>query len=192
MELSLETYTSTSVAPVPNPPAYKVILLGDGSVGKSSLIRRGAAANLLFDAIPEKLITIDGATVRLLLYDLAADQARYREVREQFYQGALAAALVFDMTSPSSFFNLMHWRDEMQSFVPLLPGIVVGNKADQFQVIPVEEARGWSESLSMPFMLTSAESGEGVDHLWIELARLASQERQRREERQRAMRWIIR
>ncbi|MBX3066873.1 MAG: Rab family GTPase [Anaerolineae bacterium] len=188
----METYTSTSVAPVPNPPAYKVILLGDLSVGKSSLIRRGADANLLFDAIPEKLITVDGANVRLLLYDLAPDQARYREVREQFYQGALAAALVFDMSSPSSFFNLMHWRDEMQSFVPLLPGIVVGNKCDQFQVIPVEEVRGWAESLSMPFMLTSAETGEGVDQLWIELARLASQERQRREERQRAMRWIIR
>jgi small GTP-binding protein len=168
-------------------PIYKIVLVGDGYVGKTSLVRRyceGKFEESRIDTLgvdfQTKLVTIDQKTIKLSIWDVAG-QERFISFRDTFYRGAHAVALIYDVTSPATFFSLMHWRDEIQSIVPLVPMVVIGNKADLYTIIPPEEARGWATSYDMPFFQSSALTGASVDELFIELAQLAVQEQSRRE-----------
>ena len=180
-------------------PTYKVIVAGDGNVGKTSLIRRYCegkfdltrqATRLVERGDPgvdfqTKAVQVGDLSIKLSIWDIAG-QDRFVSFRDTFYTGAHAVGLVYDVTSPATFFNLMHWRDEIQSIVPLVPMVVIGNKIDIYNVIPPEEARGWAKSLNMPFLLTSAATGEHVNEFFAGLAFLAVKEQQRRDERERA------
>ncbi len=175
-------------------PVYKVVIAGDGNVGKTSLIRRYCEGKFDESRITTlgvdfqtKIVTVGDRLVKLSIWDVAG-QERFLSFRDTFYRGAHAVALVYDVTSPPTFFNLMHWRDEVQSIVPLVPMVVIGNKVDLFNVIPPEEVRGWARSLSMPFLLTSALNGEKVEDFFAGLAYLAVQEQQRRDEREKGLR----
>jgi small GTP-binding protein len=173
-------------------PIYKVVVAGDGNVGKTSLVRRYCEGKFEQSRITTlgvdfqtKVVKIGEKTIKLSIWDVAG-QDRFVSFRDTFYRGAHAAALVYDVTSPATFFNLTHWRDEIQSVVPLVPMVVIGNKVDLFSVVPPDEARGWARSLNMPFLLTSAATGERVNDFFAGLAYLAIQEQQRREEREKA------
>jgi small GTP-binding protein len=175
-------------------PVYKVVVAGDGNVGKTSLIRRYCEG--MFDSsrittlgvdFQTKIVTVADRTIKLSIWDVAG-QDRFLSFRDTFYGGAHAAALVYDVTSPPSFFNLMHWRDEIQSAVPLVPMVVIGNKADLPQIIPADEAKGWAKSLGLPFLLTSAATGQRVNDFFAGLAFLAIQEQQRRNEQEKSQR----
>jgi small GTP-binding protein len=175
-------------------PVYKVVVAGDGNVGKTSLIRRYCEGKFDQSRIltlgvdfQTKVITVGEMTVKLSIWDVAG-QDRFQSFRDTFYGGAHAVALVYDVMSPASFFNLMHWRDEIQSAVPLVPMVVIGNKSDLGGIIPPDEAKGWAKSLSMPFLQTSAATGDHVEDFFAGLAYLSIQEQQRREERDRAQR----
>ena len=175
-------------------PMYKVVIAGDGNVGKTSLVRRYCEGKFDQSRIitlgvdfQTKLVNVGGNTVKLSIWDVAG-QDRFLSFRDTFYRGAHAVALVYDVTAPASFFNLMHWRDEIQSAVPLVPMVVIGNKSDLYHVIPPEEAKGWAKSLNMPFLSTSAATGDHVDEFFAGLAYLAIQEQQHREEREAAQR----
>ncbi|MBX3081679.1 MAG: GTP-binding protein [Anaerolineae bacterium] len=170
---------------------YKLIVIGDDDVGKTSLLRRFIAGDMNAElpttpAFHSKSVTVGDNLIKLLTCDMG-EQKRFWEIRETYYKGAHVAALVYDVTSPSSFFNLMHWRDELQSNVPLIPTVVVGNKIDLDGVVPPDEVRGWATSLAMRHVLLSAKTGEQVEPLFQTLAELAVREQQRRVERQRVM-----
>ncbi|HLY25513.1 MAG TPA: Rab family GTPase [Aggregatilineales bacterium] len=169
-----------------NVPVYKVVIAGDGNVGKTSLVRRYCEGKFDQSRImtlgvdfQTKLVTLDQTTVKLSIWDVAG-QDRFLSFRDTFYQGAHAVALVYDVTAPFTFFNLMHWRDEIQSIVPLVPMVVIGNKSDLHGVVPPDESRGWAKSLNMPFLLTSAATGDNVEQFFAGLAYLSIQELQRR------------
>src|SRR5258706_4722836 len=156
-------------------PVYKVVVAGDGNVGKTSLIRRYCEGKYDQSRImtlgvdfQTKVIKIGEMTVKLSIWDVAG-QDRFQSFRDTFYGGAHAVALVYDVMSPASFFNLMHWRDEIQSAVPLVPMVVIGNKSDLPNVIPPDEAKGWAKSLSMPFLSTSAATGDKVEEFFAGL-----------------------
>jgi small GTP-binding protein len=183
-----------SGAPLSNDPSalpiYKVVVAGDGNVGKTSLVRRYCEGK--FDEsrvttmgvdFQTKVVTVGDKTVKLSIWDVAG-QDRFISFRDTFYRGAHAVALVYDVTSPSTFFNLMHWRDEIQSIVPLVPMIVIGNKIDLPCIIPPDEVKGWARSYNMPFFLTSAMTGEAVSDFFATLAQLSIQEQIRREARE--------
>lgn len=123
-------------------PIYKVVLVGDGNVGKTSLVRRFCEGKFEESRVLTlgvdfqiKQIKLGERTLRLSIWDVAG-QDRFRTFRDQFYAGSLAAALIYDVTSPATFFNLSRWRDEVLSAVPGLPLAVIGNKVDLGPVVP--------------------------------------------------------
>jgi len=167
-------------------PTYKVIIAGEGNVGKTSLIRRYCEGKFDESRIvtlgvdfQTKLVTVGEKSIKLSIWDVAG-QAKFASFRDTFYGGAHAAALVYDVTSPASYSSLTRWRDEIQSVVPHVPMVVIGNKSDLPAAISESEVRTWARTLSLPVLLTSAATGEKVEDLFIGLAFLAIQEQQRR------------
>ncbi|MGQ4833604.1 MAG: Rab family GTPase [Candidatus Asgardarchaeia archaeon] len=121
---------------------FKLVLIGDGGVGKTSLKNRflfnqfteGYSMTIGVDfatkdvtiEYPEKNITFN---VRYLISDLAG-QERFEQVRGLFYNGAKGALAVFDLTRPESLYNLKKWIKELILNAGRVPFIVIGNKAD--------------------------------------------------------------
>ena len=163
-----------------DPPIYKVVLVGDGNVGKTSLVRRFCEGKFEDSRILTmgvdfqiKTVRLGQRTLRLSIWDVAG-QDRFRTFRDQFYAGTLAAALVYDVTSPATFFNLARWRQEVLTSTPGVPMVVIGSKKDLGPVVPPAEAAGWAKSEGqMPFLQASALTGENVEEFFRGLAYLA-------------------
>ncbi len=171
-------------------PLLKVVIAGDGTVGKTSLVRRycegkfqsARVATIGVDFYTQRVRIPDPANgekmVKLSIWDLAG-QERFGVVRTGFYRGSRAAALVYDVTSMASLGNLKRWRDEVLAAVPELPFVVVGNKVDMERSVRSELARAAAAYLGAPYLETSALSGEGVSALFQTLAWLAANPRSR-------------
>lgn len=162
------------------PVIYKVVLVGDGNVGKTSLVRRFCEGKFEESRILTigvdfqiKTVQLGDQTIRLSIWDVAG-QDRFRAFRDQFYSGALAVALIYDVTAPATFFNLPRWRNEVMTAIPGVPMAVIGNKLDLGPVVPPGEAEGWAKfEGKMPFLQTSALSGQNVEEFFRGLAYLA-------------------
>ncbi|HTX79212.1 MAG TPA: Rab family GTPase [Longilinea sp.] len=160
-------------------PLLKVVLLGDGNVGKTSLARRYCEGMFEESRImtigvdfQTKVVGMPEGTVKLSIWDVAG-QPHFKVVREGFYRGSLSAALVYDMTQPSTLANLLGWIEEVQQYAPNVKFAVIGNKVD---LVPPGTSVGGEEfahSLGVPHLLTSAKDGLGVEQMFVDLARLA-------------------
>ncbi|NDJ79184.1 MAG: GTP-binding protein [Chloroflexi bacterium] len=161
-------------------PIYKVVLVGDGNVGKTSLVRRFCEGKFEDSRILTigvdfqiKAVQLGEREVRLSIWDVAG-QDRFRTFRDQFYSGTLAVALVYDVTAPATFFNLPRWREEVMASAPGAPMVVICNKLDLGPVVPPGEVEGWAKFEGrMPFLQTSALTGENIEQFFQGLAYLA-------------------
>ncbi|NIM94915.1 MAG: GTP-binding protein [Anaerolineales bacterium] len=162
-----------------NTPLLKVVVAGDGAVGKTSLIRRYCEGKFEETRIQTigvdfqtKTVELSTGTVKLSIWDMAG-QDRFEVVRAGFYRGSRAAALVYDVTHPDSLVSLSRWREEVLRVVPGQSFLVVGNKIDLERSVAMEEAQAYAVSIEAPYLETSALTGNGVGNLFEGLARLA-------------------
>ncbi|KAJ6653558.1 hypothetical protein lerEdw1_009138 [Lerista edwardsae] len=153
----------------------KVILLGDGGVGKSSLMSRYVTGRFdaqAFHTIGVEFLNqdleVDGRLVTLQVWDTAG-QERFKSLRTPFYRGADCCLLTFSVDDRQSFENLEHWRREFVGYAGVreperFPFVLLGNKVDkpQRQVAP-EEARAWcAQHGGCPYLETSAKDDTNV------------------------------
>lgn len=157
-------------------PVLKVVVAGDGAVGKTSLIRRYCEGK--FDVARVQTIGVDfqtqtvdlpQGTVKLSIWDMAG-QDRFAVMRGGFYRGSRAAALVYDVTSPETIKSLVRWRKEILDAVQSQPFLVIGNKTDLERVVPRETGEAFAKAIGAPYIETSALNGEGVPDLFEMLA----------------------
>lgn len=159
-------------------PVLKVVVAGDGNVGKTSLIRRYCEGK--FESTRVATIGVDfqtqtvelpQKTVKLSIWDMAG-QDRFEVIRSGFYRGSRAAALVYDVTEPESFAHLERWRGEILKAVDEQPLVVVGNKIDLERSQTLEAAQAFAHSIGAEHLETSALDGRGVPALFESLAKL--------------------
>jgi small GTP-binding protein len=163
---------------------YKVAIIGDGNVGKTTLLRRFATG--MFQESRIMTIGVDFQTMnvksgdlsfKLTVWDLAG-QERFASFRENFYRGARAVAMVFDVTDRQSFENLSHWLQEAKTVVDHNRFLVIGNKIDMpNRVVEAGEGKQYAASISAAYLETSAKTGDGVARLFELLARAAHTQR---------------
>ncbi|KAK0202941.1 GTP binding protein [Desarmillaria ectypa] len=161
------------------PKRTKIVLLGDQSVGKTSLITRFMydtfdntyQATIGIDFL-SKTMYLEDRTVRLQLWDTAG-QERFRSLIPSYIRDSSVAIVVFDITNRQSFLSTTKWIDDVRSERGSDVIIVlVGNKADlsDKRQVTLEEATAKSTQLDILFMETSAKAGHNVKSLFKKIA----------------------
>ena len=160
----------------------KVVMLGDGRVGKTSLVLRyvknqfnSAELSTINASCQEKWVD----SLKLVIWDTAG-QERFRALASIYYRKAQGALLVYDITDTSSFVRIQHWVLELRSQAdPEIFLVLVGNKSDQEdqrQVSPAQ-AGAYAKSIGALHCETSAKTGKGVATCFEDLvAQLRSQQ----------------
>eukprot|EP00118_Oscarella_pearsei_P025409 m.308134 g.308134 ORF g.308134 m.308134 type:complete len:203 (+) comp43435_c0_seq1:132-740(+) len=154
----------------------KVVILGDGGVGKSSLMQRFVSNK--FDSqsfhtigveFLNKDVGIDGEVYTLQIWDTAG-QERFKSLRTPFYRGADCCLLTFGVDDAQSFKNLSMWKKEFLYYADVrdpenFPIVVLGNKVDlPNRQVSQEEAAVWCrQNHSSPYFETSAKDAINVD-----------------------------
>jgi small GTP-binding protein len=158
---------------------FKIVLLGEGAVGKTSLRKRfmGEGFEQSYSitigsdfSIANK--EIDGSEIIFQIWDLSG-QPSFKIVRTSFYLGTHAALIVFDLTNKQSFEEIENWIVELfqngnRGNVPI---IIVGNKNDLVPQISKEEIEHFlanhadvsDKSVNLHYYETSALTGENVE-----------------------------
>jgi small GTP-binding protein len=156
---------------------FKVIVVGDPSVGKTSLVLRFTDRAFkrtymptLGTNISDKALDLPDVTMSFQLWDIAG-QAKFSRFRKSFYAGAAGHVLVFDLTQPETLKNLHAWSNDIKSLIGETPGLILGNKHDLESERQVSDAeiQAIAAELGLPFVLTSALTGENVDEAFKEL-----------------------
>lgn len=167
---------ATAVSPLAK---YKLVFLGDQSVGKTSIITRFMydkfdntyQATIGIDFL-SKTMYLEDRTVRLQLWDTAG-QERFRSLIPSYIRDSSVAVIVFDVTNRQSFTNTIRWieevRNERGSDVII---VLVGNKTDlvEKRQVSIEEGDAKSRELSVIFIETSAKAGFNIKALFRKIA----------------------
>ena len=163
---------------------YKIVVVGDPAVGKTSLILRFTDKAFKRTYLPtmgvnisEKNMIHDNDTVEYILWDVAG-QAKFQMMRKHFYEGSDAQILVFDLTRYNTFNNVKEWYNDIKNLLSKdIPGIILANKYDLTSDIKIneEEIRALSDELGLKYIVTSALTGENVDASFFELAGILKQ-----------------
>ena len=154
----------------------KVVLLGDGGVGKSSLMNRfvsGKFDSQSFHTIGveflNKDVTVEGQSYTLQIWDTAG-QERFKSLRTPFYRGSDLCLLVYAVDDVKSFKNLAMWRKEFLYYADVrekdnFPFILLGNKIDvNERAVSQEEAHHFCQEIGgIPYYETSAKDSTNVD-----------------------------
>jgi small GTP-binding protein len=161
---------------------YKIILIGDSNVGKTSIRKR-----YLGEGFEKRYMTTLGADFAikrmgdnvLQIWDLAG-QSIYKNVRSGYYKGAEGVIIAFDISRITTFENISNWIDELHTQRDTtIPMILVGNKADlrsdsiscvdnDAAIIYSEELTNWS-GYKVPYVESSALTGENIDSIFYQL-----------------------
>ena len=150
---------------------FKVLLVGDTSVGKSSLFLR-FVDKLWNDAfVPTigvdfkiKTLNINNKNIKLQIWDTAG-QERFRTIISSYYRGAHGILLIFDVTQTESFEGLKNWLIEIEKNTNKnVIKLLIGNKCDlnEKRVISFDKGKDFAEQYNMKYIETSAKTDLNV------------------------------
>jgi len=166
-------------APVQN-VSFKVVLLGEGCVGKSSLVLRYIHGTFNTDHVVTvqasfltKKLNLEGKRVTLNVWDTAG-QERFHALGPIYYREANGALLVYDITDADSFNKVKNWVKELRMMLGQDVVIsIVGNKCDleRQRTVKEEDAKSYAQSVGAGHYQTSAKLNKGVDELFLDLSK---------------------
>jgi small GTP-binding protein len=160
---------------------FKIIVCGDPTVGKTSIILRFTENAFNRKYIPsiginvsDKIIKLQEVNVQLVLWDIAG-QSKFTPMRSAFYNGAKGMLLVFDITNPKSFEDLKLWYKDINKHISedeKLVGFLIGNKCDipEKRKISFEEAKNLAQKFKLDYMETSAMTGDNIKDAFQKIA----------------------
>ena len=152
----------------------QIITLGEGKVGKTSLIFRyidntftlNYLSTIGIDSKVKKLILKNGEEVKVKLFDTAG-QERFKSITTNYIKKANGIVLVYDITDETSFQKIETWYENLSSDSNnILPIVLIGNKSnfEEERVISTEDGEELAKKLKIEnhFFETSCQSGKNV------------------------------
>nr|KJB36477.1 hypothetical protein B456_006G161100 [Gossypium raimondii] len=160
--------------------SFKILLIGDSSVGKSSMLLSfiSASAEDLAPTIgvdfKVKLLSVGGKRLKLTIWDTAG-QEKFRTLTSSYYRGSQGIILVYDVTRRDTFTNLTDvWAKEVELYSTNQDcvKILVGNKVDMDseRAVSREEGIALAKELGSIFLECSAKTRINVEQCFEELA----------------------
>lgn len=154
-------------------PTEKIILLGEGSVGKTSLMFQFADNKFSDDTMSTigidfktKIININGKQVKLQLWDTSG-QEKFRAITKQYIRGAQGILIVFDVSRIDTFHLTKNWINSIHEIMYTVVDLVlVGNKNDLQRSVSLETAQNFANEYQIPYFETSAKNNVNVDELF--------------------------
>lgn len=157
---------------------FKLLLIGNSSVGKSSLLLRFSDNVFNESFLPTigvdfKIRTFDlnGKAVKLQIWDTAG-QERFKTITSSYYKGAHGIILTYDMTDKQSFKDIENWLAEVDKYAnENVVKLLVGNKNDleSNRQVTFNEGKELADSLGIKFLETSAKNSNNVDKTFFTL-----------------------
>jgi len=153
---------------------FKIVVVGNSAVGKSSLLRSVAEEHwndssfLPTIGVDFKIQTfyVDDKSVKLQIWDTAG-QERFKSICRSYYKGSHGVIFVYDITDRQSFRDIEHWVEDVERLAGKeINKILIGNKCDNEsdRKVTYEEGKQLAEELGMKFVETSAK----VDYRVVE------------------------
>ena len=161
--------------------SLKIVLIGDSSVGKTSIIRRYIEnsfnscelSNITAHPSPKSLI-IDDKKIKLDIWDTVG-QEKYRSIGKQFYKDSYIVIFVYDITEKQTFEDLKtFWVNDLKNYGEKYTiKAIVGNKLDLYEIEEVneEKAREYTNEINSEFFLVSAKNGDNIEKLFTTLVK---------------------
>ncbi len=161
--------------------SFKVIIIGPGAVGKTSLLNRFVHNE--FSLKYKLTIGVDFLTkvieyepekfVKLHIWDIGG-QERFKFLHRSFYEGAFGALIVFDLSRQNTFSSMKTWHSEMRNIVINdIPIAIIGNKSDLIpeigEIIDRREVEEYAKNEGCFYVETSAKTGDNVKDAFLEL-----------------------
>ena len=154
---------------------FKVLLLGDSDVGKSSLILRytdetfnSKLVNSIGVDFKMKKREIDGKIIKVQIWDTAGHE-RFRSITYSYYRGANSIIIVFDLSDKKSFISITEWLKQIEKHAKEnVFKFLVGNKSDleNERQVTYEEAKQYADEHDLPYIETSAKNGININELF--------------------------
>jgi len=164
---------------------FKIVLLGEGHVGKTSILLRyienrfSEKQESTYQATClEKRINLGSTSVILSIWDTAG-QERFHALAPIYYRNANGAILVYDITDHTSFIKVQHWIEELRKTVGFNIVLMMASNKDDLsskRQVPIEEANNYATQVNAKIFATSAKTGKGVEEIFLELTKALLQQ----------------
>lgn len=165
---------------------FKLLIIGDSGVGKSSLLLRfadnmfsGSYITTIGVDFKIRTVNIDGQRVKLQIWDTAG-QERFRTITSTYYRGTHGVIVVYDVTNGESFANVKRWLHEIEQNCDVVNRVLVGNKNDEpdRKVVLTEDAQRFAETMGIQLFETSAKDNVNVEDMFLNVTRLVLRNKQ--------------
>ncbi len=157
---------------------YKILILGDATVGKTSILIRYIDDKFDADSLSTlgvdvryKYVTINNKKIRMDIWDTAG-QERFKNIAKNYFKNAHAIIFVFDVNKKSTSEKLKFWLDNANENVAKdTVKIIVGNKIDieGKREVNTEQLKSLGEKYKMEVFETSAKTGQGISAIFTHL-----------------------
>ena len=151
---------------------FKILLVGNSNVGKSSLFLRFVDEIWKENFVPTigvdfkiKSIKIDNKIIKLQIWDTAG-QERFKSILSSYYKGANGILLLYDITNINSFKSLSNWLIDIEkNSSKNVKKILIGNKCDlnELRKIPINKGKEFADTYDMEFIETSAKNNVNIN-----------------------------
>lgn len=156
---------------------FKICLIGEGGVGKSTFLKRyltgdfsmNYVATLGVEVMPIRIYTNHGP-ICFNVWDCAG-QEKFGGLRDGYFISADAAIIMFDTTSEHTFNQVRKWNTSFSRIQENVPKLLVGNKIDLKRRVPIGAVEMLTEELGLPYVNLSVKSNYGYQEPFLRLAR---------------------
>lgn len=149
----------------------KLLLLGDSSVGKTSILLKYISNKFDESSIStvgvdymDKIIDYNKFKIKLQIWDTSGEE-KFRTITKNFYRNADGLLVVFDLTKKESYDHIKSWINEAKENNDKLKTILIGNKLDlkDERIVAIDVAKQFAEKNNLKYIETSAKDGTNIN-----------------------------